>query len=66
MKSLAVILILLLLAGCVERPAEPEQPVISEGSLGIGEAESGLEEMPLDSGSDGSLTGQQVDLGSIL
>ena len=66
MRWLVPIAIILILAACVEQPAEKPTPT---GELGVPEeTETGLETMPEfeETGEDTSLTGQPMDLGSLI
>ena len=66
MKAVALILLIVLLSACVQKPQEtPAQGEVGELGVGTG-GDTGLTEMPSGNQTDESLVGEQVDLGSII
>jgi len=66
MRWLVPIAIILILAACIKQPAQQPTPT---GELGVPEeTETGLETMPeyQETGEESTLTGEPMDLGSLI
>jgi hypothetical protein len=66
MKALALIFLLLLVSGCVNKPPAQQPEVPSTPQETLGDRGSGLVAMPSGNTTDQSLVGEEVDLGSII